>query len=616
MKKYTELFGFQLKKEMLSAMLWLTTLVFAILLIGGQMIYIRHFRLQNQEDYDQIRIRRTTDISIPLRGMDRADYYTERIRGILELSSNPETDEICGELRALLSQDDEPGITDVMNAVSRLKEEYESLRRYSDYTFRNEYTYSGLKEADFSTIRNYTDNEGISFRDAFSEQYAQMAAMIACIAFSVYFSFLFSAETDSGTVETLRVVRFGRRMIWLVKYLAGLAACWIAIILVTAVACGLVMVYNPGTEAEFLLSLFRSELVYTFPAVFFISAFSAMASVLTKSGFAGLPAALIMVFLSSVTIVTAGGDREQCLFLSPIVMNTMPYYAPLTQEFCRKLLLSRLFWIVLSVLCVFAASCLWDREYSGKRKNDRKVPVRKEKLKSTGREGKAGFGWYNAKIALSAAALISSAAFIIAPLFLNQFSAVTEAGPAILSNAGWAAILLFSRLLSLEYSEDTCDAFMLARMGKLKVTLIRCLPAGMYLIAAESVVYLLAMLKTEGFTANLFMICFSRSLIAFATNTFFWGTLSMCLSAMFRRTWAGLGVTSFIHLLVLSKANGNSALNMYFYKVYYTFPERADSTLILSSIIYLTISVFLTVLAVRLFGNLGERGTALRRKTG
>ena len=72
MKKYTELFGFQLKKEMLSAMLWLTTLVFAILLIGGQMVYIRHFRLQNQEDYDQIRIRRTTDISIPLRGMDRA----------------------------------------------------------------------------------------------------------------------------------------------------------------------------------------------------------------------------------------------------------------------------------------------------------------------------------------------------------------------------------------------------------------------------------------------------------------------------------------------------------------------------------------------------------------
>ena len=616
MMKYTELFGFHLKKEMLSAMLWLTTLVFAILLIAGQMVYIRHFRLQSQEDYEQIRIRRTVDVSVPVRGKDRVDCYTERIRGILDLSPNPETEEICRELRTLISLNDEPGITDVMDAVSRLKEKHESLRRYSDYTFRNEYTYSNLKEADFSTLRKYADSEGLPFADAFSEQYAQMAAMIACIAFSVYFSFLFSAETDSSTAETFRVVRSGTKTIWLVKYLAGLAVCCITIMTVTAVACCMVILYNPGTEAGIICSLFRSMLVYTLPAVFFISAFSAMASVLTKSGFAGLPAALIMVFLSSVTIVTAGGDREQCLFLSPIVMNTMPYYAPLTQEFCRKLLLSRLFWIGLSVLCVFAASCLWDREYRGKRKNDRKVPVRKEKLKSAGRAGKAGFGRYNAKIALSAAALISSAAFIIAPLFLNQFSAVTEAGPAILSNAGWAAILLFSRLLSLEYSDDTCDVFMLARMGKLKVTLIRCLPAGMYLIAAESVVYLLAMLKTEGFTVNLFMICFSRSLIAFATNTFFWGTLSMCLSAMFRRTWAGLGVTSFIHLLVLSKANGNSALNMYFYKVYYTFPERADITLILSSIIYLTISVFLTVLTVRLFGNLGERETALRRKTG
>ena len=125
MMKYTELFGFHLKKEMLSVMLWLTTLVFAILLIGGQMVYIRHFRLQSQEDYEQIRIRRTVDVSVPVRGKDRVDCYTERIRGILDLSPNPETEEICRELRTLILLNDEPGITDVMDAVSRIKEKHE-----------------------------------------------------------------------------------------------------------------------------------------------------------------------------------------------------------------------------------------------------------------------------------------------------------------------------------------------------------------------------------------------------------------------------------------------------------------------------------------------------------
>ena len=618
MKNHTELFRFQMKKELQSTLLWLTALVYAVLLIAGQMVYIRHFRLQTLEDYDQIRLRRSADISIPLRGKDRADYYTERIRSILGLTSIPgtETEEICCELRSLLASVEDPGIPDVMDAVSRLKEKHDALKNYSDYTFQNEYIYSDLKEADFGTLREYIQSEGVSFEEAFSRQYAQMAAMIACIAFAVYFSFLFAAETDSSMLETLRVVRHSGKTIWLVKYFAGLAACCVTLIATAFLTYGLVLICNPGTGWGLAGSIFRAMLIYTFPAVLFISAFTVMISTLAKSGFAGLPTGLIAVFLSSVTVVTAGGSREQNLFLSPVFMSTMPYYAPATQELCRKLMLSRLFWIGLSVICVLAGCNLWDRESAGTGKAAKKAPEHESKRNPTRRAGRKSFGRINAKITLSAAALAGSAAFVLAPLILNEYSSVTEAGPAILSNAGWAAILLFSRILSMEYSRETRDTFLMTRVSKLKVTVIRCLQAGTCLIAAESAACLLAMLKTEGLTINLLTACFSRSFIAFTANTFFWGTLSMCLSAVFRRAWAGLGVTSFLHLLLLSKANVNSALNMYFYKIYYSFPERADSTLILSAVIYLAISAVLTLTAVRVFEGRTGRRTPVRRTGG
>ena len=416
-------------------------------------------------------------------------------------------------------------------------------------------------------------------------------------------------------LETLRVVRRSGKTVWLMKYLAGLAACCITLTAAALLTFGLVLIYNPGTGWGLAGSLFRAMLIYTFPAVLFISAFTVMLSALARSGFAGLPAGLIEVFLSSVTVVTAGGTREQNLFLSPVFMSTMPYYAPVTQELCRKLLLSRLFWISLSVICVLTGCRLWDRESAGTGKAAKKAPEHESKRNPARRAGRKSFGRINAKITLSAAALAGSAAFVLAPLILNEYSSVTEAGPAVLSSAGWAAILLFSRILSMEYSRETRNTFLLTRMGKLKVTVIRCLSAGACLIAAESTACLLAMLKAEGLTMNLLTACFSRSLIALTANTFFWGTLSMCLSAAFRRTWAGLGVTCFLHLLLLSKANVNSALNMYFYKIYYSFPERADSTLILSAVIYLAISAVLTLTAVRVFeGRAGRRAPA--RRTG
>ena len=284
MKNHTELFRFQLKRELHSSLFWLTALVYVVLLIAGQMVYIRHFRLQTGEDYDQIRLRRSADISIPLRGKDRADYYTERIRSILGLTSIPETEteEICRELRSLLAPAEEFGVSDVMNAVSRLKEKHDALKNYSDYTFRNEYIYSDLKEADFGTFREYIQSEGSSFEEAFSRQYAQMAAMIACIAFAVYFSFLFAAETDSGMLETLRVVRHSGKTVWLMKYLAGLAACCITLTAAALLTFGLVLIYNPGTGWGLAGSLFRAMLIYTFPAVLFISAFTVMLSALAR----------------------------------------------------------------------------------------------------------------------------------------------------------------------------------------------------------------------------------------------------------------------------------------------------------------------------------------------
>lgn len=574
-------------------MLRITALVFAVLLIAGQMTYIRHFRLLNQNDYEQIRIRRVTDISIPLYGEDRILFYAERIKNLLGLSSSIPEDtakEISCELAALLSPRNDLQLRDVMNAVNLLKSRYEFLHQFTDYTFRNEYIYSTVKETDYDHLRHYIDCQGVSFHEAFSRQYAQMAAMISCIAFSIYFSFMFSYEMNKTNADTLRIVKLRGRKICLIKYLAGITACCAAIAVITFLVFVLVTVFNPGTTVSMLASLFRSLLVYTFPAILIVSSVSVMLSVLTKNYLAGLPAGLMIIFLSSLT---TGGNNEQNLFLSPLVMDTMPYYAPLSQDSLHQLFLSRLAWATLSVFFLSASGFLWENGLSANRKKRNRLSSESANHIPLSANGKISYFSCSTKITLSPAVLLGSAALLSAPLLLNHFSYITEAGPAILSNTGWAAILLFSGLFSSEYAKETYETLFVTCISRLKLVLTRCLIAGVTLTAAEILLYLISLLKVTDCGTRMFAICFGQSLLSFITNTFFWGTFSMCLSLILRRTWFGLCVSSFIHLLMLSVAETDSVLNIYYYKNYYSFAVGSDFTLVASSVMYGILSFLL-----------------------
>lgn len=603
MKSYLHVFSFGLKKELQSLILWITTLGFAFLLIAGQMTYILHFRLLNENDYQQIRIRRVTDVSVPLYGKDRIVFYVERIKNILDISSSvsdDEAEEISHELATILSQMDNLQLHNVMNAVDILKTRYESLRQFTNYTFWNEYIYSNVKETDFESLRYYIECTGVSFNEAFSRQFAQMAAMMSCIAFSIYFSFLFISETNRNTIDTLRITKLSSRKICLIKYLSGLTACCIAIALITFLVFILVIVFNPGTGAAMLGSLFHSLLVYTFPAFLVISSVSVMLFVLTQNCLTGLPASLIIIFLSSLT---TNGNNDQNLFLSPLVMSAMPYYTPLSQNYLRQLLFSRLAWSAFSVITLLIAGLLWEKGLSTNHKIRNRLFSESANHTPPAAKTRNSFLFYNVKIALSPAVFLGSAAFLTTPLFLNHFTYITEAGPVILSNVGWAAILLFSGLLSSEYTKDTYETLYVTRISRLKLVLTRCLIAGFTLIFAETLLYLVSMFKTTDYSAGMFAICFAQSILSFIANTFFWGTFSMCLSTIFRRTWFGLCVSAFIHLLMLSAADTNSVLNIYFYKVYYSFAKNADLTFIASSVIYGMISFLLVLFTSRIIKN-------------
>lgn len=603
MKSVLPLFQFNIKKELQSLLLWIATFVFAVLLISGQMVYIRHFKLQDENDYDQIKTRRVADVSIPLHDSDRINYYIERVTKVLETSawvSKSEVNTIGEELRELLSQQAELSIQNVMGAIGILKERHQLLNQWSDYTFQNEYNFSNLKEVNYKELRAYINSTGVSFNEAFSRQYAQMAAMISCIAFSIYFSFLFSSEMNNSTIDTLRIVRLNKKAMYLVKYIAGLIACSIAIIMVTTVVYILVLCCNPGTNLDMLKSLARWLVIYTLPTIMFISSATAMISIVTKSGFVGLPIGLIFIFLSTITMSTSNGDIEQNMFLSPLVMNTLPYYSQLTSDYCGNLLLSRLFWLMFSFVFLFIACGIWDKIYARKQKENRAITTEISIQKNQSKTRKTSFIQYNAMIALSPVAILCAVVFVIAPLFLNHFSSISEIGPTILSNVGWAAILLFSRLLSLEYTNDTFDVLYVTRIKKIKIVLVRCLLAGAFLIFAEVLVFFVALCMISDYTLETFAVCFIQSLQAFITNTFFWGVLSMCISAILQKTWAGLCIATFIHLLFLSVAERQSVFNPYVYKVYYSFSEGGQTTFILSSIIYILLTCMIIIYASQL----------------
>lgn len=555
----------------------------------SQMPYFEHYQLTNPSDIQIISDRLWTDATLPTNSEEQILLTINSVHNTLDNKIKLQnSSDIITDLRERLSIKTDWTVSELDDLWAELSSEYDELQvlmpNHLSNTFLNNYRKTVTQDELFQYA--YSEND---FSDYLSVEFGQSLSLIISILFVIFFSTVFIDDVKRGMSDILHINVISPRKMIYAKYLS-------APVMVTGCVCLDIIAVNvmqllfvKDVTLEQLLQVWGNTLLYCIPTIVFLSAASVLLCVLFKNAILGAAVLLLANFMSSFHYMLPNGMRKQ-LPIMPFVFNMNSFFDPISQNEFTMIILNRAAFCLIGAAMLELTVFAWNKHKSIGRIRKASKPKASAASLSTPKS----FFFYNAKIILNK---VKSAAlfviFSISYFSINANNDITNVSGSILLMTGWASVILFSNIKSVEYSDNTADLFRLSAKGGSAVGM-RFLICVITNVLFTSAVFFLGLLRINPIFYHFESAAeaFMRMTVSCITCSCFLGSVTMTIGYALKRTLSGLAFGLVINIL-LSQIKTASIFNLY---LYYYLPGNENNQLWLISILFYTLISFVILL--------------------
>ncbi len=592
---FRECFGFNCKINFRNFIFLLAAAASVIFSVISQLPYFEHYQLTNTADLQAISDRMWIDATVPTNNEERIQLITNYVQDILtgELKSQNSHD-IIADLQERLSEKNDWTVGELDTLWAELTMKYSELKMLTSNHLSNAYINNFRKTVTQDELFRYAYSEN-NFSSYLSVEFGESLSLVISILFIIFFSTVFLGDVKRGITDILHInVAFPRKMIY-AKYLS-------ALVMVTGCICLDIMVVNimqllyvKDVTLKCLLVVWGNTFLYCIPTIVFLSTISVMLCVLFKNAILGVAALLIANLASSFHYILPNGSRRQLPF-APFIFNLNSFFDSVSRDEFTVILLNRVAFCLIGVIMLELTIWTWNWVKRKGAETSRRIS-RPQVIVFSWFSPKSFF-FYNAKIILNKVKL--AAVFIILALSyvsINANTDITNMSRSILMMTGWASVILFSNIKSVEHTDNTTDLYRMSVKGGAAVSM-RFLICEILIALFTSAVFLLSLLRIDPMTYHFeyMMNIFSRMTISCLTCASFLGSVTMTLGYVLKKTWLGLAAGLVVNVL-LSQIKSDSIFNLY---LFYYFPENESNQLWIVSILFYTL-ISLAILLYNIF---------------
>ncbi len=565
------------------------SIVFSVI---SQLPYFKHYQLTNTSDMQAISDRMWIDSTVPTDNEEQirltVDHVCDILTGELKLQNSQN---IIADLQEQLSVKNDWTVSELDALWAELTMKYSELKMLTSNHLSNSFLNNFRKAVTQDELFRYAYTEN-DFSCYLSVEFGESLSLVVSILFVIFFSTIFLGDVKRGMTDILHInVVSPRKMIY-AKYLS-------ALVMVTGCICLDIMTVNimqlfyvKDVTPECLLVVWGNTFLYCIPTIIFLSSVSVMLCVLFRNAILGVAALLLANFVSSYHYLLPDGSRRQLPF-APFVFNLTSFFDSVRHDEFIVILLNRAAFCLIGAIMLELTVLAW-RKYKSTESNSRNSKPRT--LVSSWFSPKSFF-FYNAKIILNKVKL--TAVFIILALpyvSINANTDITNLSRSILLMTGWASVILFSNIKSVEYTDNTTDLYRMSVKGGAAVG-IRFLICIILIVLFTSAVFFLGLLRIDPMTYHFeyTVDIFSRMIISCLICACFLGSVTMTLGHAFKKTWSGLAAGLVVNVL-LSQIKTASIFNLY---LFYHFPDSENNqTWIISILFYMLISLVILLYSI------------------
>lgn len=590
---FRECFIFNCKINFRKLTFFLAMIASIVFSVISQMPYFEHYQLTNPSDIQIISDRLWTDATLPTNSEEQILLTINSVHNTLDNKIKLQnSSDIITDLQKRLSVKNDWTVSELDDLWAELSSEYDELKMLTPNHLSNTFLNNSRKTATQDELFRYAYSEN-DFSDYLSVEFGQSLSLIISILFVIFFSTVFLDDVKRGTSDILHINVISPRKMIYAEYLS-------ALVMVTGCVCLDIMAVNimqllfvRDVTLEQLLSVWGNTLLYCIPTVVFLSAAYVLLCVLFKNAILGVAVLLLANFMSSFHYMLPGGTRKQ-LPITPFVFNMNSFFDPISQNEFIMIILNRTAFCLIGIAMLELTVLAWKKRKSiGGIRGSSKPRAFGSSLFSP-----KSFFFYNAKIILNKVKLAALFVIFSIPYFsINANTDITNVSRSILLMTGWASVILFSNIKSVEYTDNTIDLYRLSVKRGAAVA-VRFLICVITTALFSSAVFFLSLLRIDPIFCNFEFAAdiFTRMMVSCMTCSCFLGSVTMTIGHALKRIWSGLAVGLVINIL-LSQIKTASIFNLY---LFYYLPGNENDQLWSISILFYALISF-TILLFNIF---------------
>lgn len=424
-----------------------------------------------------------------------------------------------------------------------------------------------------------------NFSDYLSVEFGQSLALVISILFIVFFSTLFLSDVKSGLSDILYINMVSPEKMIDSKYLSAFAMV-VGCICMDIISVNIMQfLYLENISRKEIFVVWGNALLYVIPTILFLSSLSSFLCVFFQNAVFGVALLLFANFISSFPVVLSNGSRRQSV-LAPFLFSFHSFFESVSREEFTAILWNRLVFCLIGLAVLKLTVLAWKRPRREKRV--RKSP--KWEWFDVPLHLPRSFFFYNVKIIFTREKLAAlSVVFFLPFLSIQANSDLLDVSRSILLMTGWASVILFSNLKSIEYADNTIELYRLSEKKGMAVG-IRFLIGVATIVLFMAAAFFLSLFKIRPFIRNMeyIMETFSRMLLSCVSCCCLLGSITMSAGFLLKKTWTGLAVGLIVNIL-LSQNRTASIFDLY---LFYYFPGKENIWLWFGSLLFYTMISF------------------------
>lgn len=594
--KYTmfrECFTFNCRINFRKVTFFLAAIASIIFSVISQLPYFEHYQLTNPTDIQKISDRMWIDATVLANGEEQILLTINHVRDVLntELKLQNSSD-IITDLRKRLFVKNDWTASELDSLWAELTSEYDELQMLSPNYLSNSFLNNFRKTVRQDELFRYAYSEN-DFSEYLSVEFGQFLSLSISILFVVFFSTVFLDDVKRGMSDILHINAISPGKMLCAKYLSALVMVTGCIGLNITCVNIMQLIYVKDVSLEQLLPVWGNTLLYCIPTVVFLSAASVLLCVLFKSAIMGVAVLVLANFMSSLHQVLPNGMRRW-FSAAPFIFNLNSFFDPISQNEFIAILLNRAAFCLIGAAMLELTVLVWKKQRSTG--SIRRLPKSGafDPLPFLPRN----FFFYNAKIILNKVKFAALFIIFSTPYFsINANTEITNVSRSILLMTGWASVILFANIKSVEYADTTIDLYRLSAKGGMAVG-ARFLICVITIVLFTSAVFFLSLLRIDPMTYQFEFVTdtFIRMVVSSLTCSCFLGSVTMTIGYVLKRTWPGLAAGLVLNIL-LSQIKTASIFNLY---LFYYLPGNENHQQWLMSILFYALISF-TILLCNIF---------------